>query len=188
MQLKNSTTRFGIIAQLLHWAIVALIIGQFYLALKGDALPLGMAKLAVLAQHKSFGITVLMLAVIRLVWRFVNPVPEEDPAMPAWQRIAARTSHIALYALIFVVPVVGWLMSSAKAYSVSWFGLVTLPDFIGQSDGAFAFLRELHEILAYTLAAVAIVHALAALQHHFIERSNVLRRMLPVKLKPDQNR
>src|SRR5882672_1735942 len=109
MQLRNSTTRFGAIAQLLHWAIVALIIVQFYLAFKGDDLPRGMAKLAVLAQHKSFGITVLALAVIRLVWRCVNPVPAEDPALPSWQRFAARGSHFALYALIFLIPVAGWL-------------------------------------------------------------------------------
>jgi cytochrome b561 len=187
MQLKNSSTRFGAIAQLLHWVIVALIIGQFYLAYKGAGLPLGPAKIGVLAQHKSFGITILALAVIRLVWRFVNPVPEEDSSLPAWQRFAARASHFALYALIFLVPVAGWLMSSAKAYSVSWFGLVTLPDFIQQSDGAFDFFHELHEILAYSLAAIAILHALAALQHHFIARDHVLRRMLPVKLKAPQD-
>lgn len=183
MQLKNSTTRFGTVAQLLHWAIVVLIIVQFVLAFQGDDLPLGPNKIRILAQHKSFGITVLALAAIRLIWRLVNPVPEEDSSMPAWQRFAARASHVALYALIFLVPVAGWLMSSAKAYSVSWFGLVTLPDFIGQSDRAFDFFQELHEILAYTLGAIAIVHALAALQHHFIARDNVLRRMLPVKLR-----
>jgi cytochrome b561 len=188
MQLRNSTTRFGAIAQLLHWAIVALIIVQFYLANKGDDLPRGMAKLAVLAQHKSFGITVLALAVIRLIWRFLNPVPAESSALPSWQRFAARASHFALYALIFLIPVAGWLMSSAKAYSVSWFGLVTLPDFIGQSERAFDFFHELHEILAYSLLVLAILHALAALQHHFIARDNVLRRMLPMKLKPEQDR
>ncbi|GFE80911.1 cytochrome b [Steroidobacter agaridevorans] len=187
MQLKNDESRYGVVAQLFHWTIVVLIIVQFILANRADDLPLGTAKIAVLAQHKSFGITILGLALLRLLWRWFNPVPAEPLDIPQWQRIAARVSHIGLYALLLVTPVVGWLMSSARNFPVSWFGLVTLPDFIEPNRPAYEFLHETHELLAGTLFWLALLHVAAALKHHFIDKDNVLRRMLPVKLKQDRS-
>lgn len=183
MQLRNDETRFGVVAQLFHWAVVVLIIVQFILAARADDLPLGPAKVAVLAQHKSFGITILALAVLRLLWRWFNPVPAEPLDIPQWQRVAARISHLALYGLLLITPVVGWAMSSARNFSVSWFGLVTLPDFVAPNRPAYDFLHQTHEILAMTLFWLALLHIAAALKHHFIDKDNVLRRMLPVKLK-----
>ncbi|MDY6947241.1 MAG: cytochrome b [Pseudomonadota bacterium] len=183
MQLKNDGSRYGVVAQLFHWTIVLLIIVQFILANRAGDLPLGSAKIAVLAQHKSFGITILALALLRLVWRWANPVPAEPLDIPRWQRIAARISHLALYALLLMTPLVGWLMSSARNFPVSWFGVVTLPDFIAPSKPAYEFLHETHELLAQTIFWLALLHAAAALKHHFIDKDNVLRRMLPVKLK-----
>lgn len=183
MQLKNDESRYGAVAQLFHWTIVALIIVQFILANRGHDLPLGPAKIAVLAQHKSFGITILGLMLLRLVWRWLNPVPVEPLDIPQWQRIAARISHIALYALLLITPVVGWFMSSARNFPVSWFGLVTLPDFIAPDKPTYDFLHETHELLAQTIFWLALLHIAAALKHHFIDKDNVLRRMLPVKLK-----
>ena len=83
--------------------------------------------------------------------------------------------------MLFITPMLGWLMSSARAFSVSWFGLVTLPDFIAPSKGAFETLHTAHEFMAKSLAVIAIVHAAAALKHHFFDRDDVLRRMLPVQ-------
>jgi cytochrome b561 len=186
MQLKNDLSRYGIIAQLFHWAIVALVITQFVLASKADALPRGVAKLAVLAQHKSVGITILVLAALRLTWRAFNVVPGIPPSTPPWQHVAARASHFLLYALLLFVPLLGWFMSSARNFPVSWFGLVTLPDFIQPSERAFEGLHAAHVLMARLLAIVAIIHAAAALKHHFIDRDNVLRRMLPIRLRPDQ--
>ena len=188
MQLKNDDSRYGVVAQLFHWAIVALIIVQFILANRAHDLPLGSAKIAVLAQHKSFGITILGLVLLRLIWRWLNVVPGEPKDVPTWQRIAARISHVALYALLLITPVVGWLMSSARNFPVSWFGLVTLPDFIAPSKPAYEFLHETHEFLAATLFWLALLHVAAALKHHFIDKDNVLRRMLPVKLKQETPR
>lgn len=183
MQLKNDELRYGIVAQFFHWTIVVLIIVQYFLANRADNLPLGSAKIAVLARHKSFGITILALVLLRLVWRWLNTVPAEPVDVPRWQRIAARISHIALYGLLVVTPVAGWLMSSARNFPVSWFGLVTLPDFIAPSRPAYNVLHEVHEFLAFTLFWVALLHIAAALKHHFVDKDNVLRRMLPVKLK-----
>lgn len=183
MQLKNDESRYGAVAQLFHWTIVVLIIVQFILANRAHDLPLGSAKVAVLAQHKSFGITILGLALLRLIWRWLNTVPAEPLDLPQWQRIAARISHIALYALLLITPVIGWLMSSARNFPVSWFGLVTLPDFIAPDKAAYEVLHDTHELLAQTIFWLALLHMAAALKHHFIDKDNVLRRMLPVKLK-----
>ncbi len=187
MQLKNDESRYGVVAQLFHWIIVVLIIVQFILANRESNLPLGPAKIAVLAQHKSVGITILGLALLRLIWRWLNPVPAEPLDVARWQRIAARVSHIGLYVLLLVTPVVGWLMSSARNFPVSWFGLVTLPDFIKPNRPAYEFLHTTHELLALTLFCLALLHMAAALKHHFIDKDNVLRRMLPVKLKQDRS-
>lgn len=183
MQLKNSLSRYGAIAQLFHWAIVILVVTQFVLAKRADDLPRGLAKLAVLAQHKSVGITILGLALLRLAWRLFNPVPPVPPNTPRWQQFAAHGSHFLLYALLLIIPVLGWLMSSARSFSVSWFGLFTLPDFIEPSTAAFDFLHAAHETLAKVLAALALLHIAAALKHHFIDHDDVLRRMLPIKSK-----
>src|SRR5437868_8939484 len=93
MQLRNNQQRYGAVAQVFHWIIVVLIITQFFLAIKADGLPLGPAKIAVLAQHKSVGMTIFALAVLRLVWRLINPIPPMPAATPRWQSIGAHLSH-----------------------------------------------------------------------------------------------
>ncbi|MBB6093418.1 cytochrome b561 [Povalibacter uvarum] len=181
MQIRNTAVRYGVAAQLFHWSIVVLIITQVILAEKADGLPLGPAKIAVLAQHKSVGMTIFMLAVVRLLWRFVNPVPPLPSGMPAWQRVAAHISHGALYALILITPLFGWLMSSARNFPVSWFGVFTFPDLVQPDKARYEFFHGAHELVAKTLVVIAIVHALAALKHQFLDRDGLLRRMLPVK-------
>lgn len=185
MQFRNDSARYGVIAQLFHWIIVALVVTQFVLANKAEDLPLGMAKLITLAQHKSVGITILGLALLRLVWRLLGATPPLPTTTARWQTLAARASHFLLYALLLIIPVLGWLMSSARNFSVSWFGLITLPDFIEPSEAAFDFFHVAHETAAKTLFVLALVHIAAALKHHFIDRDDVLRRMLPVRLKSD---
>jgi cytochrome b561 len=185
MQLKNDAFRYGLIAQLFHWAIVALIITQFALANKAEGLALGPAKIATLATHKSFGMTVFGLAVLRLIWRWFNPIPEVPASTPRWQRRAAHASHWALYGLIMITPLVGWFMSSARNFPVSWFGVFTLPDFVSPDTARYEFFHATHEVLAKALFVIAIVHAAAALKQHFFDRDSILRRMLPVNLKPE---
>ncbi|MBV6424995.1 MAG: Protein YceI [Steroidobacteraceae bacterium] len=179
MPIRNTKERWGSVAKFFHWTIVLLIIGQFVLAFMADSLPVGMQKLAVLARHKSFGITILALAALRLMWRAANRSPVMPSTMAPWERLGARAAHALLYALLFAVPLAGWTMSSAKNFPVSWFGLFQLPDLVAPSESTFETLHEVHEILAFTLGAVAILHMLAALKHHFIDRDTVLRRMLP---------
>jgi cytochrome b561 len=119
MTLRNTASAYGSIAKLLHWTIVVLIIAQFWLGYSADDLPNGLAKLKLLATHKSIGMTVLMLALVRLAWRLANPVPPPPVTTPRWQQLAARTSHLLLYLLLFLQPVTGWIMSSARNFPVS---------------------------------------------------------------------
>lgn len=179
MPLRNTLDRYGTLAQFFHWATVVLIVAQLVTINVAEDLPRGLQKLEMMARHKSFGITILMLAVLRLAWRFASPVPPAPANVAPWQRRAADVSHWLLYALLFALPLSGWMMSSAANYPVSWFGLVQLPDLVGAGEQLHETLEEVHEALATTLLVVAGVHLLAALQHHFLRRDDVLRRMLP---------
>jgi len=175
----SPSTHYTAVAKLLHWVIAALIVTQFTLGWLADDLPIGLHKLALLARHKSFGMTILMLAVLRVVWRFTNRPPPLPPGMTLVERVLAKGTHIAFYVLLFAMPVTGWMMSSAKNYSVSWFGLFTWPNLISQSDDAFVFLQSTHEILSWALLSIVALHILAALKHHFWNKDDVLVRMLP---------
>lgn len=181
MALRNTRERWGSLAMAFHWAIVILILTQFVLANMAEGLPLGMAKLATLARHKSVGITILGLAALRLGWRISNrghnpPLPSD---LKGYERFLAHLTHEGLYLLLFLMPLSGWAMSSAKNYPVSWFGFVTLPNFVSPNEGLFEAMKTTHGIFAGTLVVLATLHILAALKHHFIRKDNVLRRMLP---------
>ena len=179
MPISGSPSRYSAVAQGFHWIIAGLIVTQFTLAWMADDLPLGMHKLALLARHKSFGMTVLMLAALRLLWRLFNRPPELPAGMSKVERKLARGTHAAFYFFLFAMPLTGWLMSSAKNYSVSWFGRFTWPDLIGKNERAFELLKTTHQTLSWLLFALAILHILAALKHHFWDKDDVLRRMLP---------
>src|SRR5277367_5796518 len=176
---QSSPTRYSAVAQTFHWVIAALIVTQFVLANLEDDLPIGAHKLALLARHKSFGMTILMLAILRLLWRLKNPPPELPDGMAPLEKLLARATHIAFYVLLFVMPLTGWMMSSAKNYSVSWFGLFTWPNLIAPNERAFDLLRSTHDLLSFALLAIAILHILAAFKHHFWNKDDVLIRMVP---------
>jgi cytochrome b561 len=184
MAIRNTPLRWGAVAQLLHWLIVALIIVQFSLALYADTLPLGSRKVGVLANHKSFGITILTLAIIRLAWRWLNPTPPLPATLKPYERRLARLTHALLYALLFLMPLSGWTMSSARGFPVSWFGFMQLPDLVPKNQTLYHALVTTHGTLAVLLLLVVTLHVAAALKHHFVLRDNVLRRMLPLSDQP----
>jgi cytochrome b561 len=179
MPIQSETSRYGPIAQSFHWLIAALVVVQFVLARRADGLPIGLQKFTLFARHKSVGMTILMLAVLRLLWRLTHRPPPLPAAMTPAEKFLARATHGAFYALLFLMPLSGWLMSSAKNYSVSWFGLFTWPDLIGRNETAFTWLRETHVLMSDVLFAIAVLHILAALKHHFWDGDDVLQRMLP---------
>ena len=178
MTAKNTSTTYGWVAQWLHWIIAALVVTQFVLGQLAEATDAPVRQLALLANHKSVGITVLLLAVLRLCWRAGSTQPVLPVRMPPWQVYASKITHWLLYGLIFALPISGWLMSSASAYSVSWFNLVELPDLVSPNEALKDVLISVHHLLATTLFLVASVHLLAAIKHHFVDHDDVLKRML----------
>jgi cytochrome b561 len=179
MPIRNTTARWGAVAQTFHWVIVVLVITQFVLANEYNHLPLGLAKLAVIAKHKSVGLTIFALAVLRLIWRLMNPTPALPNTLKPYERVLANVTHFALYAIILVMPITGWIMSSARSFPVSWFNLFQLPDLVKPNKALYEAMHTTHDVLAWTLAIVATLHLLAALKHHFVLKDATLRRMLP---------
>ena len=178
MPFRNTTRAWGSLSKGFHWLIVLLIINQWWIAERADELK-GLAKLEALAWHKSFGMTVFMLAVLRLAWRLMNPTPELATETKPWERLLAKISHVLLYALIFAMPLTGWMMSSAKNYPVSWFKLFQFPDLVAPAEQTFHQMHDLHHLLFGVLVSVALLHVAGALKHHFIDKNDVLKRMLP---------
>lgn len=176
---RNSGRCYGALAKVFHWLIVVLVFTQFGFGIYGAQLPPGIDKLIVLARHKSIGITIFGLTALRLAWRIYNPPPPLPAHMNAGERLLAHASHSLLYLLLFVLPVTGWLFSSASGISVSWFGVVALPDLVGANEALADMLWTLHVALAMTLAATVTGHIAAALWHHFVKRDTVLIRMVP---------
>ena len=177
MRHTNNMKQYSIVSKFLHWSVAGLIVAQYVLAELAENAKHNdriLEQLALLANHKSIGITILVLAVIRLIYRLLNPVPDLPSSMPKWQVKASKASHVLLYGLLFALPVSGWLMSSAKAYTVSWFNIFSLPDVLTPSESLAELLQQSHYYLSEALFVIAVIHILAALKHHFIDKDDVL--------------
>lgn len=172
--------RYTTTAKILHWVMALLIIGTFTLGLTMIEIPgITPTKLKFFNWHKWAGVTVLMLATLRLLWRLTHPAPPLPPGMPHWQKKIAEFTHYLLYFCIFAVPLSGYFYSLASGFPVVYFGLVQLPVLIEPNPELKEQLKTLHYIGNITLSTLVILHVGAALQHHFIHRDDVLRRMLP---------
>jgi cytochrome b561 len=173
----SAVMRYSTPAIVLHWLMALLIFAGFPLGLYMVDLPLSPDKLKLYSYHKWIGITVLMLAAIRLSWRLTHTPPPLPDRVAAWQRHASAIVHGLLYLLMIAIPLSGWLMSSAKGFQTVWFGVLPLPDLIGKDKALGELLAEVHKILNFTLLGLVVLHVGAALQHHFIERQPFLQRM-----------
>jgi cytochrome b561 len=185
--LRNTSERYGIVSQSLHWLIVLLVLLQYLLGIKAHGMPVSLERLVLLARHKSIGITIFALMIARLAWRLYSPPPPLPPNTRPWSAHAAHLSHALMYLLLLAMPVVGWLLSSASNLTVSWFGFVSLPNLIGPNRQAAHWLLLMHEGMAWLLLAIVIVHTGAALFHHLVLRDNVLLRMLPYAIPNRKN-
>ncbi len=165
----------------IHWIVAVLIIGMIPFGWYMSDLDFSPDKLKLYAWHKSIGITILALFFVRLGWRLYKGVPAPLPHKE-WERKLAKTSHILLYILMAIMPLTGWLMSSANGFPVSVWGMFVLPDLIDKNQDLGHFLNALHSKIAWAIIVIASVHLLGALKHHFIDKDNTLRRMLPVFL------
>jgi len=179
MHWRNTPDTYGALAKFLHWAIVLLIIAQYVIIESAEDLPDGLEKLAIVTRHKSVGMLILGLAIVRIGWKLWNKGSPAPVVMPKLQRIAAAASHGLLYLLILAQPISGWMMSSAANYPVTFFGLFQFPALVRPNEGAHETYEDVHEFLFETIVVVAVLHVLAALYHHFIQKDDTLRRMLP---------
>lgn len=179
---RNTEHRYGAIAILLHWGMAALLLALIVMGIYMVRLPdvgFDTWKISVILAHKALGMLALFAVVLRLLWRWGNPLPRLVEGLPQWQQVAARFVHLAFYAQMFAVPVTGWLMSSAGGYPLPFFGLFDVPDLVAANEFMFRLWIEVHRWLAYALALFLGLHAGAALHHHFGLRDDTLRRMLP---------
>lgn len=171
--------RYSTVSLLLHWGIAALVVTQICLIAAHEATD-GPISREFVTLHKSVGLTILMLTLIRLGWRMANPAIPLPQAMPTWQKLLARATHVLFYVMLLAMPLVGWAASSAGRRPISWFGLFDWPLLpLPQSRDLAGDLMDMHELAAKALIVLVLLHVLGALKHHFIDRDNVLHRMLP---------
>ncbi len=181
MTLRGDATHWGSVAKAFHWIIVLLILVQGTLGLVMVDLPKKPGSIVFFTTHKSIGLTILALALLRLCWRAFDTRPHEPATVPLWQVMGARCGHALLYVLLFAVPLSGWLFDSASGLRpLLWWGIVKMPSLTGGPDKALAeTLATVHAGLFWALIVVAAGHAAIALIHHFVNHDDVLRRMLP---------
>lgn len=170
--------RYSAPAIALHWLMAAGLAANFALGLTMTHMALSPEKLRLISWHKWTGITLLGLVSLRLLWRLLRRPPPMLP-MPAWQKFSAEAVHGFMYALMFAIPLSGWLMSSAAGIPVVYLGLFPLPELIAKNKAHFDLLREVHESLNFTLLAVLVVHVAGALKHQLLDHDATLARMIP---------
>lgn len=175
--------RYTTTAIVLHWVLALTILTVFLVGLRMGGMPMSPLKLKVINWHKWAGVTILFLSVARLAWRLTHRPPalpaRIQQAMPGWQTAAYHGVHHLMYALFFIVPLLGWAYSSAKGYPIVWFGVLPLPDLLPADKALAAQIKPLHGLAAYALIGLVALHVAAALKHQFVDRDGLLSRMLP---------
>ncbi len=178
IRFRNSADSWGAIARGFHWLIAALVLAQFVIGSVAEEMKLTPAKLDLFVWHKSIGVTVLLLAVMRLAWRLANPPPAQPAGSPQWERKLAAAAHWALYLLLFAVPLSGWWVSDASRVPFKAFFFLPMPDFVATDRALQEAAAEVHEALTTSLLIVVLAHVAGALRHHFLLHDDVLRRMV----------
>jgi cytochrome b561 len=180
MSLKNTADRWGGVSQLLHWTIAVLILAIGTVGLLMGELPRSPKWFWVYTMHKSLGLTVLALVLVRIGWRVYAGAPAPVAGTPRWQAKAASATHGAIYLLILAMPLSGWLYDSASGLRpFRWCGLAPVPTLAPPCRPRAVAMHGTHELLFWVLIALVVAHAGAALWHHFIQRDATLARMLP---------
>lgn len=171
--------RYSTVSLILHWGIAVLVVAQILLVMAGDAAEGDGARLF-RDTHKAVGLSLLVLTLARIGWRLANPAPPLPATMKPWEKAAARITHVGFYLVLLILPLSGWLASSAAGRDISWFGLFDWPLLpIGGGREAAGQFMDVHRAVVKGLYVLLFLHVAAALKHQFIDRDNVLHRMLP---------
>ena len=178
MSLRNNDRQWGAVSKFFHWIIALAIIGNGIFGLMMDLAGSPMRKINWLALHKSIGLTVLALVLLRIVWRAFDRRPPDEP-MPRWQALAAHAMHAVLYVVILAIPLSGWWFNSVTGKPLQWFKQFNLPALAEKNDALRHFAHGVHEYLFWFLVLLLLAHVGGALKHHVFDQDNVLRRMLP---------
>ena len=163
----------------LHWLMTILFFGLLALGFYMHDLPLSPEKLQLYSWHKWAGVTAFLLVWFRLFWRIAHRPPALPASMSTLMQRAAHAGHFLLYGLMIAIPLSGWLMSSAKGFQTVWFGVLPIPDLLGKNKETGDLLQSVHMSLNLLFVAVIAGHIGAALKHHFIDKDDILTRMLP---------
>lgn len=174
--LDPAQERYSIVAIWFHWVIAALVIANLAIGLFHESLLKGVGW--AMPLHFSFGLSVLILSILRLAWRLTHPFPKMPDHIPGWQQTVARATHVGLYTLIVLTPLTGWMMLSGGKRPIGFYWLFDFPKLpIGKGLGGLG--HEAHGVLAWMMLLLVVLHVGAALRHHFILRDSVLKRMMP---------
>jgi cytochrome b561 len=179
MDAEAPATKYTTTAITLHWIVAILIFTGFTIGwIMTDIPGLTPTKLKYYSWHKWIGVTIFFFVVARVLWRLTHKPPEMPP-MARWQRIAANTTHVTLYVLMVIIPLAGYLYTYAANIPVVYFGLIELPPLIPPNPAHKLFFKYTHIGLNFTMGVLVIGHVVAALGHQFVQRDNLLSRMLP---------
>lgn len=177
----KAINRYHPVSIILHWVLAIALIAIFGFGLYMTDLPFSPTRLKLYNWHKWAGISILALSALRLLWRLTHPAPALPGkivrAMPHWQLKAHHATHIALYILFFVVPLIGWAYTSAAGFPVVLFGQFPLPDLLSPNKELAALIKPWHPFSAFVMAALVVLHVAAALKHQLIDRDGLLKRM-----------
>ncbi len=163
----------------LHWIIVLLLVVQYAIGWTMPGIHRDTQPETLINLHLSFGALILVLLLLRLVWRITHPVPPPPAGLPGWQNTASSAIHWLLYLLLILVPLLGWMNTSARGWSITLFQTIPLFGLVEKGSPLGRSAGDVHVVLSYALLAVAGLHILAALYHRFVLRDEVLSRMLP---------
>jgi len=176
---RSDTTRWGAVAKTLHWIIALLVIGMLVGGLTMTGMKLSMDKLQVYAIHKSLGITVLVLMLLRFAWRGIDLRPQDVAGMSPTVAFMAHAVHRLFYVALIAMPISGWVYNSASNFPLVWFKLLPLPALVAPDPAIKVIANQVHVSLAWLIMLLLAAHVAGALKHHFIDRDDTLRRMLP---------
>ena len=177
MRFSNTKTSYGILARLLHWGMALLYVGLFYAAYTMMDMPKTPAKWELYGLHKSFGLVALLIALTRVIWRWSNPVPQPEPGTQQWQHFLAQLAHYGLYALMFAMPLSGYVMSVAGGHEVQFFGL-PVPSLLSNNIPLATLAHQGHALISQGILWLVGLHVAGALWHHLIRKDRTLMRML----------